>query len=101
MDITQWYAIGLGGLLGLYPITFLSLKVFQKIIRPGLQRIGPQVRYKFLKHVYYPQTHRYLRGSEKATRFDLLVTIVFLVAMVVCTAIRVQDIPGLRRRSGL
>ena len=42
-----------------------------------------------------------MRGSEKTTRFDLLLTIIFLIGMVYCTAIRVHDIAGLIRRSGV
>ncbi|EXJ56217.1 uncharacterized protein A1O5_12673 [Cladophialophora psammophila CBS 110553] len=111
MDITQWYAIGLSGLVGLYVVTFALITISKKIIPrvkllfllvlAGLMKIGTYAKRRFLQHVYYPQTHRYLRGSEKITRFDLLVTITFLVGVVVCTVIQVQNIPGLRRRSGL
>lgn len=93
MDITLWYAIALSGLIACYIVPFISLKIFQKT--------GPRVKHQFLKHVYYPPIHRYLRGSEQTTRFDLLVIIIFLGGVVLGTGIKVQDVNELRRRSGL
>jgi hypothetical protein len=93
MDVTQWYAIALGGLFALPFITCLILAIIKKT--------GPYTKLHFLKHVYYPQVHKYLRGSEKTTRFDLGLICVFLVGIVLCTSIRVRDISALARRSGL
>jgi hypothetical protein len=93
MDDTQWYAIALGGLIGLSVITSLLLASSKKI--------RTYTKFHFLKHVYYPQVHKYLRGSEKTTRFDLGSICVFLAGIVVCTAIQVKDVTALRRRSGL
>ncbi|KIW79846.1 hypothetical protein Z517_06461 [Fonsecaea pedrosoi CBS 271.37] len=104
MDVTQWYATALGGLVVLYVISFSLLTVFKKI-GPGakfqFKKIGTHVKRQFLKHVYYPQIPKALRGSEKTTRFDLLLTIIFLIGIVCSTTIRVEDTAGLRRRSGV
>jgi hypothetical protein len=93
MDITQWYAIALGGLVSLFITTCLLLIIF------GVARTYAKVY--FLKHVFYPQTHRYLRGSGKTTPFDAILIMLFLVGNILCITIRVKDIPELVRRSGL
>jgi hypothetical protein len=93
MDITQWYAVALGGVVALSIIASLFLTIF-KCTRTD-------VKLCFLKHVYYPQIHKCLRGSEKTTRLDVVVIVAFLVGNVLCTTIRVKDVPGLTRRSGL
>ena len=93
MDITLWYAIALGALVALYVTSFLILTF--------LTKIGPHARILFKKHVYYPQLPKILRGSEKMTRFDFLLTILFLIGLVCCTTVEVHDVAGLRRRSGM
>ena len=104
MDITQWYAIALGGLVALYVISFSLLTISKKIgprAKFQFKQIGTDAKRQFLKHLYYPQIPKALRGSEKTTRFDLLLTIIFLIGIVCSTTIRVHDTAGLRRRSGM
>ena len=55
----------------------------------------------FLKHVLYPQIHRYLRKSEKTTRLDVVLITAFLVGNALCVAIGVKDSPSLIVRTGL
>ena len=93
MDITQWYAVALGGTVALLIIASILLAI--------LTITRKYATFRFLKHVYYPQVHKYLRGSEKTTRFDLALIAVFLVGNMLCTAIRVNNISDLARRSGM
>ena len=93
MDITQWYAIALRGLVPL-SITTAALLTALTITRK-------YTTFRFLKHVYYPQVHRYLRGFEKTTQFDFALIAVFLLGNMVCTVIQVNDVSNLARRSGL
>jgi hypothetical protein len=93
MDITQCYAVALGGVVALFIIAKTFLTIF-KYTRT-------YAKFYFLKYVYYPQIHKLLRGSEKTTGFDVLLIVVFLVGNVLCTTIRVKDIHGLTGRSGL
>jgi hypothetical protein len=55
----------------------------------------------FLKHVYYPQIYKYLKGSEKIIRFNIIMIVAFLMGNILYITIRVKNIPGLTRRSGL
>ncbi len=93
IDITQWYAVALGSLVALSIIASLSLAVVKIARTYGT--------FYFLKYIYYPQAHLYLKGSGKTTRFDLALIIAFLVGNVLCTTIQVKDIANLSRRSGL
>lgn len=63
MDITHWYAVTLGGTVALLIIASILLAI--------LTITRKYATFRFLKHVYYPQVDKYLRGSEKTTRFDL------------------------------
>ena len=51
--------------------------------------------------VFYPQVHRYLRGSGKTTRLDVVSIVAFLVGNALCVAIGVKDFPSLIKRTGL
>jgi hypothetical protein len=114
MDITQWYAVALGGVVAL-SITakaFLIIFKYAKFLALGgvvalsitakaFLIIFKYAKFYFLKYVYYPQIHKHLRGSEKTTGFDVLLIAAFLVGNGLCTTIRVKDIHGLTGRSGL
>ncbi|KAI9767709.1 MAG: hypothetical protein M1839_004370 [Geoglossum umbratile] len=93
MDITQWYAIALGGLVAASIISYLLLSII-RIVRT-------YTTIYFLKYLFYPQVHRYIRGSGKTTRFDVVLIVAFLVGNVLCTTIGVKDIPSFTRRTGL
>jgi hypothetical protein len=71
MDIAQWYAVALGGVVALSMVakTFLKILIYKHLRK----RIG----------------------------FDVLLIVAFLVGNVLCTTIRVKDIHGLTGRSGL
>jgi hypothetical protein len=104
MDVTQWYAIALGGVVGLSIITPLLLTIFKETrtyILKNFKKTRTYIKFHFLKYVYYPQVYKYLRGSEEITRFNLGLIYVFLAGIVVCTTVQVKDVSTLRRRSGL
>ncbi|KAI9784310.1 MAG: hypothetical protein M1839_002371 [Geoglossum umbratile] len=93
MDVTQWYAVALGGLVAVSVISYLLLSII-KIART-------YTTIYFLKYLFYPQVHRYIRGSGKTTRFDVVLIVAFLVGNILCTTIGVKDIPSFTRRTGL
>ena len=92
MDITQWYLVGLG-LVAL----FITASPLLKTVKSA----HTHATLYFCKYVFYPQIHRYLRGSGKTTLFDAVLILAFLVGNVLCITVRVKDISGLTRRSGL
>lgn len=91
MDITQQYAVALGDTVALLIITSILLAI--------LIITRKYTTFRFLKHIYYLQVHKYLKGSEKTIRFDLALIAMFLVGNILCTAIRVNSIFDLARRS--
>jgi hypothetical protein len=92
MDITQWFAVALGGLVVL-SIVFSLLFWITKLARTyGTSH--------FLKHWYYPQVHRYIR-TGKTTRFEMVLVAAFVVGNVICLTVGVKDVPSLIKRSGL
>lgn len=93
MDVTQWYAVGLGAIV-VSPIVFLILWSIRRIDHTYLA-------FLFLKHVFYPQIHRYLRGSGKTTLFDVILILGFLITNVLCITIGVQDTSTLMKRTAL
>ncbi|KAH7111270.1 ferric reductase transmembrane component 3 [Dendryphion nanum] len=76
MDITQWYAVSLGCLVGLPIIGRLFFSI--TIVRT-------YGTFYLRKHITYPQIHRYLRRSGNA----------------LCLAINVKGVPEFIKRSGL
>ena len=92
MDLTLWYAVALGGLVVLF---FLSYRILL-MIRVALSHAV----FYFLKQKYYPLVHRYVRGSGKATRFDIGLVVIFVVGNVICLALEVKDVAGFVERSG-
>jgi hypothetical protein len=92
MDITQWYAISLGCLVGLAIIGRLLFSI-------TIVRIYGT--FYLRKHITYPQIHRYLRRPGNVTRLDLLVLSTFLVGNAVCLSINVKGVPEFIERSGL
>ncbi|KAI9855644.1 MAG: hypothetical protein M1813_009690 [Trichoglossum hirsutum] len=93
MDITQWYAVALGGLVSLSIIYYL-LSSIVKIAHTYAASY-------FFKHVFYPQVHQFIRGSDEMTRFDVVLIVVFLIGNILCTTIGVEDISSLTKRAGL
>ncbi|KAI9767639.1 MAG: hypothetical protein M1840_005510 [Geoglossum simile] len=91
MDITQWYAVALGGLVAVSVISYLLLSI--------IRIAHTYTTIYFLKYLFYPQVHRYIRG--KTTRFDAVLIVAFLVGNILCTTIGVKDIPSFTRRTGL
>jgi hypothetical protein len=92
MDITQWYAVSLGCLVGLPIIARLFFSI-------TIVRIYGIIYLR--KHVTYPQIHRYLRRSSKVTRLDLLILSAFLIGNALCLGINPKGIPDFTKRSGL
>ena len=92
MDLTQWYAVALGGLIALL---FLSHRILLMI------RIALSYAASCLKRKYHPQVHRYVRGSEKATLFDAGLIVAFVVGNVICFTLEVKDVATLVKRSGV
>ena len=73
MDITQWYAVALAA------IAALSIVFYMLGISIGFLRT--YATYRFLKHVFYPRVHKYIRGT---TRYHALLILALLVGNVVC-----------------
>ncbi|KAI9772408.1 MAG: hypothetical protein M1840_000611 [Geoglossum simile] len=93
MDITQWYAVALGALA----VSSIVFCLFWFIIRVA----RTYATFYFLKHVFYPQVHKYLRGSGKTTRFDVILIIGFLMGNTLCVTIGVRNTSCLIKRTGL
>lgn len=100
MDITQWYAVALGGLVVLFHISYPLLLI--------LRISGTYIASSFLKHLYHPRVRLHIRGSNRhiglssrTARFDVLLVILFLVGNAVCLSIEVKDVVSLTKRSAL
>jgi len=93
MNITQWYAIVLGGLAALCIVSYVLWSAFKFL--------HVYATFYFLKYLFYPQIHRRLRGPSKTTGFDAALIIAFLVANICCISIGVQDIKQLMQRMAL
>jgi hypothetical protein len=89
----QWYAVALGGLITLFIISYLLLSI--------IKIIHTYTMIYFLKHLFYLQVHRYIRGSGKTTRFDVVWIVVFLVGNVLCATIGVKNISSFTRHTDL
>jgi hypothetical protein len=93
MDTTQLYGVALAAVVILL-IVFYILRFLINIMRT-------YATYYFLKHVFYPQAYKYVRGSSTTTRFDLLLIIAFLVGNVLCLTLGMRDRTDLLQRTGL
>jgi hypothetical protein len=93
MDLTQWYAIALGGIVALFFISHRVVLMFKPIHN--------KATVYFRKHLYYPMAHRYVRGSGKTTRFDVGLIVAFVIGNAICLGIGVKDLVGLTKRSGI
>ena len=76
MDITQWYAVALGGLVVLFHVSHPLLLI--------MRISGTHIASSFLKHLYHPRVRLYIRGSNryigfssKTARFDVLLVVLF------------------------
>ena len=93
MDLTQWYAIALGGLVAML---FLSHRILL-MIRLALSYAASCL----LKRKHHLQVHRYVRGLERATLFDVGLVIAFLVGNVFCLTFGVKNVASLVKCSGV
>jgi hypothetical protein len=89
MDITQWYAVALGGLVVLFHASYLIMKISC-----------------FLKHLFCPQVRFSMRGFNRyigfsTMRVDVMLVVLFLVGNAICITVGVKDIASLVRRSAL
>jgi len=87
MDIIQWYAVALAA------IAILSIVFYMLGISIGFLRT--YATYHFLKHVFYPRIHKYIRGT---TRYHALLVLALLVGNVVCL---MDDRTKILQRTGL
>lgn len=92
MEVTQWYAVSLGAL----SVLLIGIAITQSIYM--FLRI--HITFYFLKHVFYPQIPRCVRGSKTITRFDVGLIVIFLAANVLWASIGVQTTEDLQRRIG-
>ena len=92
MNTTQWYAVALGALAAFSIVFFLMWSL--------IRVVHTYATFYFLKYVFYPQIHRYFRGSSKTTCFDATLIVVFLASNVVCVVIGVGDATTLSKRMG-
>jgi hypothetical protein len=89
MDITQWYAVALGGLVVLFHASHLIINI------PC-----------FFKHLFCPQVRLPMRGFNRCIgfptmRFDVMLVVLFLVGNAICITVGVKDIASLVERSAL
>jgi hypothetical protein len=89
MDITQWYAVALGGLVVLFHALHLIMKISC-----------------FLKHLFCPQVRLSMRGFNRyigfsTMRFDVMLVVLFLVGNAIFITVGVKDIASLVERSAL
>jgi hypothetical protein len=73
IDVIQWYAVALAA------IAALSIIFYLLGISVGLLRT--YTTYHFLKYVFYPRVHKYIRGT---TRYYALLVLALLVGSIVC-----------------
>jgi hypothetical protein len=93
MDITQWYAVALGGVMALF-IAACILLTITKLART-------YASFLFMKHVFHRQIPQQLRGSAKTTWFDVVLIGAFSIGNILCTTVNVEDVSDLARRTGL
>ena len=84
MDIIQWYAAALS-------IIFYNLGISIGFLRT-------YATYHFLKCVFYPRVHKYIRGT---TRYHALLVIALLVGNVLCLTLGTHDRTEILQRTGL
>lgn len=92
MNATSWYALALGALV-LGPVLVSTLATLSSVVRSRGKRF-------FLQYLYYPQPPKWLRGSARATWFDHIVLLVFIIANTIAMSVRVNGLADFRRRSG-
>ena len=90
MDIIQWYAVALAAIAAL-SIVFYILGILIGFLRT-------YVTYHFLKYVFYPRVHKYIRGT---TRYHALLVIALLVGNVLCLTLGTHDRMEILQRTGL
>ncbi|KAF8545272.1 hypothetical protein BDD12DRAFT_785781 [Trichophaea hybrida] len=93
MEITQWYAVSLGG-----PITFF---IVWHILSRTIYKFRTRFSYFLLKHLIYPQITRRLRGSETFTLLHSTALLAYVATNTVCTSLGVKSVEDLRSRSGI
>ncbi len=89
IDITQWYAVALRGLVVLFYASYLIIKISC-----------------FLKHLFCPQIRFSIRGFNRyigfsTMRVNVMLVVLFLVGNTIYITVRVKDIASLVRRSAL
>jgi len=87
MDITQWYAVALAGLVALFIIVRRLLGV--------IAVVWAQSFYYLLKHLVYPSIHHRI----STTRFELLLIVTFLAGNIVSISVGITNISELIARS--
>jgi len=90
MDIIQWYAVALAAIAALL-IVFYVWGISIRFLRT-------YATYYFLKLVFYPRVHKYIRGT---TRYHALLVIALLVGNVLCLALGIHDRTDILQRTGL
>ena len=90
MDIIQWYAVALAAIAAL-SIVFYVLGISISFLRT-------YVTYHFLKHIFYPRVHKYIRGT---TRYHALLVIALIVGNVLCLTLGMRDRTEILQRTGL
>ena len=72
MDITQWYAVAL--------VAIAALSIIFYMLGISISFLHTYATYHFLKHVFYPRVHKYIRGT---TRYHALLVVALLVGNIV------------------
>jgi hypothetical protein len=87
MDIIQWYAVALAAIAALSIVFYM--------VRISIRFLRTYTTYHFLKHVFYPRVHKYIRGT---TRYHALLILALLVGNVFCL---IGDRTKIVQRTGL
>jgi hypothetical protein len=94
MNTIQWYAMALAAAVA-FSSVFYILRVLIEFLRI-------YATFHFLKHIYYPQVHKYVRGSSTTSRFDALLIIAFMAGNAICLILDgIPDRNELLHRTGL
>ena len=86
------YAVGLG--------LFVSTAIIFAVSRSFFRRLGPVLRYFFLKHIVYAQVAKSIHILKDVTWLDLISVVGILIINTVAGVVKLQDKVDLLRRIG-
>ena len=90
---SEWYGIGLGGLLATWILYRLAAKMSRLLII--------NVSFSFFRHLSYPKEIGRMTLRGDVTRLQLLVLVMFVSSNIVCMALKVKSLTQLSSRTAL